>query len=301
MSNNKQRKRVHYSCYECHRRKQKCNRQQPCDQCIARRIPHLCRQFIDGVHDPYQTDQDIKSKLDSLTNTVDNLSQLLSTHLNQPIPSSSNEVIPEMFKDQGRLDKGRFFGSSAMTSVSDSSFNVPTFNNILQTPSSPITLQSQESNIDKVKRLLSTSGIPISDLEGIISNLPRKDLQDGLLGLYFNEIDWRYPLFSPSFYASYDSLHEALQSGVYNVTPPIIRFIPLLFITLAIATLTAPDDLVGDSHMRRCLHETLYGASRRSANLAGAMQDDDLDSVLCGLLTARYLILVRRASEGFVP
>ena len=189
-----------------------------------------------------------------------------------------------------------------MTSVSDSSFNVPTFNNIVHTSPSPGTLQPQlENNADRVKRLLATSGIAVSDLDAVIAILPHKDLQDGLLGLYFNEIDWRYPLFSPSFYLSYDSLHDALKSGVYNVTPPMIRFIPLLFITLAIATLTAPDDLVGDADSRKRLHETLYGASRRSANLAGAMQDDDLDSVLCGLLTARYLILVRRASEGFVP
>ncbi|TIB74665.1 hypothetical protein E3Q22_04131 [Wallemia mellicola] len=295
MASKPQRKRVHFSCYECHRRKQKCNRQQPCDQCVARRIPHLCRQFIDGVHDPYENDVDVKARLDKLTRTVEDLSHLLSSHLNQPIPSTSNEVIPE---DQGRLDKGRFFGSSAMSSVSESTFNVPTFNNIVQTPPDPA---GAESNIDKVKRLLSTSGITMSDLESVITNLPRKELQDGLLSVYFNEIDWRYPLFSPRFYLSYDSLHEALPSGIYNVTSPMIRFIPLLFITLAIATLTAPDDLVGDANSRKKLHESLYGSSRRSANLAGAMQDDDLDSVLCGLLTARYLILVRRASEGFVP
>ena len=32
-------KRVHYSCEECHRRKQKCNRECPCQHCVARGIP----------------------------------------------------------------------------------------------------------------------------------------------------------------------------------------------------------------------------------------------------------------------
>ncbi|TIB65702.1 hypothetical protein E3P77_02580 [Wallemia ichthyophaga] len=297
-SSKSQRKRVHYSCYECHRRKQKCNRQQPCDQCIARRIPHLCRQFIDGVHDPYQSDLDIHGRLDALTNTVNNLTNLLTNHFSDKCNSHHDNTndnthdYPQNTHDntqksnQGRLDKGRFFGSSAMTSVSDNSL---------------LNLHQQESNVDKLSRLLSSSGIPINHLDHAIACLPRKHLQDGLLGLYFNEIDWRYPLFSPTFYSSYHSLHHCLQSGTRSLTPHSIRFIPLLFITLAIATLTAPDNLVGDTPTRTHLHQSLYGASRRSANLAAAMQDDDLDSVLCGLLTARYLILVRRASEGFVP
>lgn len=36
-------KRVHYSCEECHRRKQKCNRQCPCQHCLARGIPQRCK------------------------------------------------------------------------------------------------------------------------------------------------------------------------------------------------------------------------------------------------------------------
>ncbi|KAK9234817.1 fungal-specific transcription factor domain-containing protein [Lipomyces kononenkoae] len=36
------RKRTVISCNECHRRKQKCNRQQPCNQCIGRKVENLC-------------------------------------------------------------------------------------------------------------------------------------------------------------------------------------------------------------------------------------------------------------------
>jgi hypothetical protein len=46
------RTRVHFSCVECHRRKQKCDRKEPCSQCVARRVPHLCRPFLNGVEDP---------------------------------------------------------------------------------------------------------------------------------------------------------------------------------------------------------------------------------------------------------
>ena len=47
------RTRVHFSCVECHRRKQKCDRKEPCSQCVARRVPHLCRPFLNGVEDPH--------------------------------------------------------------------------------------------------------------------------------------------------------------------------------------------------------------------------------------------------------
>ncbi|KAK9388714.1 fungal-specific transcription factor domain-containing protein [Lipomyces mesembrius] len=36
------RTRVVISCNECHRRKQKCDRQQPCNQCIGRKVQNLC-------------------------------------------------------------------------------------------------------------------------------------------------------------------------------------------------------------------------------------------------------------------
>jgi hypothetical protein len=45
------RTRVHFSCVECHRRKQKCDRKEPCSQCVTRRVPHLCRPFLNGVED----------------------------------------------------------------------------------------------------------------------------------------------------------------------------------------------------------------------------------------------------------
>lgn len=38
--------RIHYACTECKRRKQKCNRQRPCQHCIARNIPERCQSHM---------------------------------------------------------------------------------------------------------------------------------------------------------------------------------------------------------------------------------------------------------------
>lgn len=38
----KKKRRQAFSCAECSKRKQKCNRQTPCQHCVSRKVPHLC-------------------------------------------------------------------------------------------------------------------------------------------------------------------------------------------------------------------------------------------------------------------
>lgn len=51
----RKRQRVQYSCSECHRRKQKCDRGAPCGSCVARKAPHLCLEYRPG-YDALSTD-----------------------------------------------------------------------------------------------------------------------------------------------------------------------------------------------------------------------------------------------------
>ncbi|KAF7922680.1 uncharacterized protein EAE98_006736 [Botrytis deweyae] len=45
-SSKRSRNRTLLSCTECHRRKQKCNRNHPCNDCLERRVPHKCHFVI---------------------------------------------------------------------------------------------------------------------------------------------------------------------------------------------------------------------------------------------------------------
>lgn len=38
----KKKRRQAFSCAECAKRKQKCNRETPCQHCVNRKVPHLC-------------------------------------------------------------------------------------------------------------------------------------------------------------------------------------------------------------------------------------------------------------------
>lgn len=58
---------------------------------------------------------------------------------------------------------------------------------------------------------------------------------------------------------------------------------------MAIATLTAPLSLFGDEDKRRSMSRKLYGSARKAMNIAQALQRDNVDIVMAGLLIARYL------------
>lgn len=44
-SGKKKKRRIALACAECAKRKQRCNREVPCQHCISRRVPELCRPY----------------------------------------------------------------------------------------------------------------------------------------------------------------------------------------------------------------------------------------------------------------
>ncbi|KAK4684431.1 hypothetical protein P7C73_g5751, partial [Tremellales sp. Uapishka_1] len=51
----KKKRRVALSCAECAKRKQKCNRETPCQHCLARRVTHLCVPYTRSGSPPSRT------------------------------------------------------------------------------------------------------------------------------------------------------------------------------------------------------------------------------------------------------
>ena len=60
----RKRKRVHYSCAECHRRKHKCDRNLPCQPCLDRGLGDTCRPFSEG--DEFGDERDRIKRLEDL-------------------------------------------------------------------------------------------------------------------------------------------------------------------------------------------------------------------------------------------
>lgn len=88
------RQRVHFSCTECHRRKQKCNRQTPCQHCIARKVPERCKTFAPGQDEGI----DLAARVNRLEKTVeegfDRILGILKTQHGGTAATQSHQALP---------------------------------------------------------------------------------------------------------------------------------------------------------------------------------------------------------------
>ncbi|KZS97957.1 hypothetical protein SISNIDRAFT_436686 [Sistotremastrum niveocremeum HHB9708] len=122
----KPRTRVSFSCGECHRRKQKCDRQVPCGHCIARKVPELCKAYTPG-----KSEQDLHLRLSRIENIIERALPHLAKDADlesgfadgslgrQRSPSGSpDDDADDDDGAAGRLTSGRWHGVSAIGSVS---------------------------------------------------------------------------------------------------------------------------------------------------------------------------------------
>lgn len=207
---------------------------------------------------------------------------------------------------EGMFDSGRWYGKSASGSVAapvvleqlrhvgdSSGSQLPA--DLLQ-PAAKI-LSTQEPNAaDRLQRLISDYGFSPTKVPELISELPARHLSNRLVDYYFTAINWtRYPIPERDFRASYASIcAEGLMLNPNN-----LRFLPLLFVVLAISVRLAPEHIGGDEHTRKLTSTRYYWSSRRALIIAAAIAPDCFEMVLTRMLSARFLILDRRMTESW--
>ncbi|KAJ9104494.1 hypothetical protein QFC21_001990 [Naganishia friedmannii] len=160
-----------------------------------------------------------------------------------------------------------------------------------------ITLDPPSPELTEILHTLSESGITKNVLISLLMSVPEKSLCDNL-------VDWtRYKINRPAFHRKYKQFFESMKSHPTNplLNGDMLKWLPLMFIVLAIATLSAPLELVGGMAGQKSWSRRFYGSSRSALTCAKALQRDNLDVLYAGLLTARYMLLTRRAAEGSTP
>lgn len=324
----KARNRVSYSCGECHRRKQKCDRQVPCSHCVARKVPELCKAYTPG-----KPDQDIHLRLARLEHIIevalpqfasgsgstskDRWSREHAQSLSPDADTGSHSQVDEDDFGSGTFQSGKWYGTSASGSVAPASvlqqlqnavpntqagtpaslLSNPPINDDTKTFVADIDSVPQDAEptaADNLKTLIQDCGVSPHKITELVQELPPRRFADVLIEFYFASVNWtRYPISERDFRKSYASVCE---NGV-SVHPNDVRFLPLLFVVLAIAVRVAPDRMAGDARSRRLTSLRYYWSSRRSVLIAAAIQPDSLDMVLTRLLSARYLTFDRRVTE----
>ncbi|KAK9324566.1 fungal-specific transcription factor domain-containing protein [Lipomyces orientalis] len=98
------------SCRECHRRKQKCDRESPCNQCILRKVENLCHYASESRRRPNNQ----SSRSSSSTRSVPTIAPLPQSTSGNPVPtlhfqSTASQLLPYQ----------RSVASSSYYSISD--------------------------------------------------------------------------------------------------------------------------------------------------------------------------------------
>ncbi|EIW71357.1 hypothetical protein TREMEDRAFT_20778, partial [Tremella mesenterica DSM 1558] len=324
------RTRVHFSCVECHRRKQKCDRKEPCSQCVARKVPHLCRPFLNGVEDPNASHSSCRnSEVVSRLNTIESLlSRLVAQSASSSTPSAPAQAIPDaVLPDLSSLTtsgeevfhpRGGPFSQPSRDTYSNKPPPSGLFPGNLSSSTPPgrsgfgwglregrrITFIPEESiELQSMLQTLKESGITKEHLEWLIAGVPGRRMADGLVDMYFKDIDWtRYKMNKASFLKRYNAFFESLNRNPSNpkIDAEALKWLPLLFIVLAIAVLSAPKDIVRPED-QSAWSRRFYGSARSGLEYAKALQRDNLDVLFAGLLASRYMLLTRRPAEGSTP
>ncbi|TCD69670.1 hypothetical protein EIP91_006687 [Steccherinum ochraceum] len=320
----KPRTRVSYSCGECHRRKQKCDRQVPCSHCVARKVPELCKAYTPG-----KSDQDISLRLSRLEHIIEvALPHYWRSSRHEGDEDHNSEGGDEDARSQaddeemndGVFESGKWYGNTAFAYIaapavlsklesvveatngegSGSGTRSASIDRLPPTafhhpePKQPTITALEASPADRLKSLIQDCGVAPHKISELVQELPPRGLSDKLVDFYFQAINWtRYPISERDFRVSY----AAILADKTTVSPTDTRFLPLLFVILAIAVRLAPDSVAGDIKTRKLTSSRYYWSSRRSLLIAAAIQPDCLEMVLTRLLSARFLILDRKATE----
>ncbi|KAH0587632.1 hypothetical protein H2248_006401 [Termitomyces sp. 'cryptogamus'] len=341
LSSKKQRTRVSFSCGECHRRKQKCDRQVPCSHCVARKVPDLCKAYTPG-----KADQDLSARLTRLEHIIEMAlpeycvpgpSRSSNTRTSQQRSvSDGDDDSPSQTEDQdpsgGSFQSGKWYGKSALGSIAPGSVLEQLQNMGLPAPengdqsSSRHSLDAKNSVLaqvpphchasvngegkllieedlepsaaDNLKSLVQECGVSPHKISELLQELPPARSSDVLIDYYFSSINWtRYPISEKDFRLAYASISSHGRDGIGATNPNDVRFLPLLFVVLAISVRLAPEHIAGDARNRRLTSLRYYWSSRRSLLIAAAIQPDSLDIVLTRLLSARFLTFDRRITE----
>ncbi|PWN47872.1 hypothetical protein IE53DRAFT_381794 [Violaceomyces palustris] len=314
----RQRGRVHFSCTECNRRKQKCNRQVPCQHCIARKIPDRCH-IVQPGQDPDDLTVRI-ARLERLTNyNLELLLSVLRTQTNEG-PKSDERTAAAAISARSLLEAQRSLPSDPGESPSWAAQGVESLlegKNALQ--------PSQVDMAARVNQLISESirqsngkaaepsrltdptrhigvsapldavmkeyGATHSVTEMLMSSLPSPEFITHSKHLI------EQPIARKLVMANYA---EFWRSGPL-LTVANLNTYAIIMLVAAIGSLTynGPLKISGDAQMVRLSTKRIFYAARQSLLMSSMLGREDIEQVMGYHLACRYLMLDRRISDAW--
>ncbi|WFD43432.1 hypothetical protein MPSI1_002094 [Malassezia psittaci] len=219
------RQRVQFACTECYRRKQKCNRQIPCQHCIARRVPDQCRT-------PQQQDNhtDLALRLTQLEQTINARAQETSRRMDMLLqrigrPGAVNSMKSERRNKRTSSREKMLYHTNPTSSQSNSDTDEMSGNEDEQSTQEtiPVMLQAAgtlttESKVDVAPsqcprdarddlELFSVSQVA---LQSLTQTMFPKHVTRRLIEGFLDTINlYRHPIPKDMVYMAFDSFYES--------------------------------------------------------------------------------------------
>lgn len=310
--------RIHYACIECYRRKQRCNRERPCQHCIARGIPETCKTYQPGDEDLHTEARlmrierllddylpRILHNVDTKSNTEWNSpSRLAYTQENCQQCMAADKLVTE--KDahkedsdhlelEGRLspETGLYNNgpTSHITSILD---GIPGSPPKIQPLNLPIRTVGTTSDIDES---MIQYGRPSPPSLELLATLISQDYCNILIDHYFTQINWiRQPLPVKRVRESFDCFWESEP----KISIQSINIFAMMCNLCAIASLSVQHVLFPSQHQERSqVARRFHYAGRRALLMSMILGRQDVDQIIAWILSCHFLVLDRRFGEAY--
>ncbi|KAG9075293.1 hypothetical protein FS749_013041 [Ceratobasidium sp. UAMH 11750] len=304
----KKRKRMHYACVECNRRKHKCDRKIPCAPCVQRGLADACRPFEDG-----DEHGDLRARLARVEHLLDGLisrenepgpgalSVAGSDVRGRSSPTTTTEEREEHLDGGLNGAAGTYFGGNALPSVTSTSIEAEIRGGAnAPHPQLTISARTTQANL-ALRQAIAEDACSPDVLLTLLSELPPKDDIATLFDIFFRDINpVRFPLPENDIRRAFEELNAFTwgpprEDGDTGATH--ILFLPLLFMIIATATFCLPLTMSKRIDVRTQA-KRYYHSYRRAASIASLLPSTQ--TLVCAhLLAARFLIIIRTPADGW--
>lgn len=331
----RRRKRVRYSCSECHRRRAKCSRKQPCQSCVDRGCPEACRPCEEFDVDIYEHARLLEGVLSRILETSHSMPLELKRGQRSPPATSDGQMgwikdcsftsQQDPKRSHAQPPGNSQIGTAATRprSFGGCPDDLPSGEGVSSATSRAIEAQAQgrtwkfgatasgSSSLFNYQRLKSHGHYTTSKLyTGIISRFPSLGTTRYMVDLYFDHInDAIFPIdrvrFQQDFQRVVPSLWDTTdpnfdapvrQQAWEEEVIPELSTLAVILVILVFAYRCLPPNMGIEQGGERASHE-LAEAVRQVLRLHLAIDRADINVVVSWMLLSRSYVVVRHADH----
>lgn len=283
-------------CTECRKQKQKCDRNQPCANCVKRRIGHLCNAPSES-----RQSRPSPSPVGAPAGFTRPIAQTEETAIPAQQARRNGNHVGQLWNSRGApaFHGGSWFGPQVAADFMQ-----------VESPDFPVGINGIHAarDLGGARRGGATQSFrneagPYTHLWEFLGYLPRrKTAVDALVSIFLKELNPVFDaIYEPTFWAHYNKFWER-RFGEDDLDAVDLRWLSLLFVVLAFGELLACPQPCSLEQQRESEESSLhfFWASRKAVVISPTFSGESPDLVRAGILISRYLLHLKRIPESWL-